>query len=150
MRDLRLAHVRALARRLMAIHGLHWWSFRFNRSTRHSGRCYFLACRIELSVHYAILNDDSLVTDTILHEIAHALVGAAHEHDEVWASKCVEIGCTPSVHYPGRMPAAGWEADCPACRKKFDRHKPPKEGRFYFCPSCGPLVGTLAFLRVGR
>jgi len=35
---------------------------------------------------------DELVRDTLLHEIAHALVGTAHGHDEVWKAKCLEIG----------------------------------------------------------
>lgn len=28
----------------------------------------------------------------ILHEIAHAMVGTSHGHDEVWKKKCLEIG----------------------------------------------------------
>jgi SWI/SNF-related matrix-associated actin-dependent regulator 1 of chromatin subfamily A len=35
--------------------------------------------------------------DTILHEIAHAIVGPHHGHDEVWRGKAVEIGCTGNV-----------------------------------------------------
>lgn len=37
----------------------------------------------------------SLIRDTILHEIAHALVGPNHCHDLVWKAKCLEIGATP-------------------------------------------------------
>lgn len=33
------------------------------------------------------------VTNTILHEIAHAIVGAKHGHDRVWRAKALEIGC---------------------------------------------------------
>ncbi len=37
---------------------------------------------------------DEEVKDTILHEIAHALVGKAHHHDDVWRAKALEIGCS--------------------------------------------------------
>ena len=41
--------------------------------------------------------DEKHVLDTILHEIAHALVGSHHKHDAVWKAKCKEIGCDPKA-----------------------------------------------------
>jgi hypothetical protein len=35
------------------------------------------------------------IVDTILHEIAHALVGPRHGHDTVWKAKCTDIGARP-------------------------------------------------------
>ena len=37
---------------------------------------------------------DADIDDTLLHEIAHALVGKAHGHDQVWQAKAVALGCS--------------------------------------------------------
>lgn len=33
------------------------------------------------------------IKDTVLHEIAHAIVGGRHHHDNVWKACCNKIGC---------------------------------------------------------
>jgi predicted SprT family Zn-dependent metalloprotease len=49
---------------------------------------------ISLSYEFTKHVSDEEIRDTILHEIAHALVGKAHNHDEVWRAKALEMGCT--------------------------------------------------------
>ena len=40
------------------------------------------------------------IKNTILHEIAHALVGPKHGHNEIWKQKALEIGCDAErCHY---------------------------------------------------
>src|SRR5262249_35413457 len=79
------------------------WEFGFNSNVRRAGVCFYPHAaepgRIELSVHFAASNLDEEVTDTLLHEIAHALVGPGHGHDEVWRAKCREIGARPEACY---------------------------------------------------
>lgn len=36
-----------------------------------------------------------LVRDTVLHEVAHALVGPGKGHGDEWKAKCVEVGAAP-------------------------------------------------------
>lgn len=43
----------------------------------------------------ANLNNDK-IQDTVLHEIAHAIVGNNHHHDRVWRDCAQRIGCTGS------------------------------------------------------
>ena len=92
----RAQRVRQLALDLMAHHGLVGWSFHFNRCKTSLGLCVYHRRIIELSI-YLVERDNSAeeIRDTILHEIAHALVGARHGHDRVWKRKCVEIGARP-------------------------------------------------------
>jgi hypothetical protein len=42
----------------------------------------------------AIMDHQELIRDTILHEVAHALVGENHNHDEAWRAKAIELGAT--------------------------------------------------------
>lgn len=87
------------ANRLMLFHGLEDWIFRIGYCEKWSGACYFpLPGKfgvIELSKWACESLDAHVIFDTILHEIAHALTGYEHGHDEVWQKKCVEIGAIP-------------------------------------------------------
>ncbi|ETJ45187.1 Protein of hypothetical function SprT, partial [human gut metagenome] len=53
---------------------------------------------------------------TVLHEIAHARVGASHGHDAVWAAEARRIGASGRRLVPREAPAiAGrWVGTCPA------------------------------------
>lgn len=143
---------RDLALELMARHGLVDWEFRFNRAKRRVGVCYFpqrgRPGRIELSIHFPDLNPDDEVRDTILHEIAHALVGPGHGHDAVWRAKCIEIGAKPRRCYDAavvEMPTGRWHARCPSCNRDFHRHRRPRGLGNWFCLACGETAGKLRF-----
>jgi predicted SprT family Zn-dependent metalloprotease len=144
---------RNLALSLMARHGLRGWEFGFNRRKRQLGICYDphrgLPGRIELSIYFVEKNPDEEIRDTILHEIAHALVGTHHGHDEVWQAKCLEIGATPKRCGKAVMPLGPWRAACPGCRARFHRHRRPKPLRGFFCSSCGPRDGGLLWRKAG-
>jgi predicted SprT family Zn-dependent metalloprotease len=86
---------RELALHLLTAHGLSDWSFAFNRSKRQMGCCCYGPKVIELSRHFVERNDLDLIRDTLLHEIAHALVGPGHGHDAVWKAMCLRIGAKP-------------------------------------------------------
>lgn len=62
------------------------------------GQCYDDSeKRIEINFQYVSLNDENLVYDTILHEIAHALAGIEDGHGEVWKMWCSRVGAKPQV-----------------------------------------------------
>jgi predicted SprT family Zn-dependent metalloprotease len=82
------------AREWMAQHALRHWSFQFDHGTRRAGCCHYATQVISLSYEYAKHDSEQGIRDTLLHEIAHALVGKNHHHDAVWRAKAVEIGCS--------------------------------------------------------
>lgn len=82
------------ARALLAHHQLGQWCFEFDHATKRAGCCHYMAHLISLSTEFAKRALDEEVKDTILHEIAHALVGKAHHHDDVWRAKALAIGCS--------------------------------------------------------
>lgn len=137
----------ALVHRLMHEHGLRGWGFAFNRRKRIMGLCCFGPKRIELSIHYVASNTEASVTDTILHEIAHALCGPDAGHGARWQRKCVELGAVPKRCGDAVMPRGSWRATCPACGLEHHRHRRPMKGRTYFCRPCGATRGRLTFRR---
>ena len=141
----RIRQIRQLGYELMAKHGLLGWNFGFNRRKRSMGLCLFHLRTIEVSVYLVLKNPHEEILDTILHEIAHGLVGAGHGHDDVWKRKCVEIGARPIRCGDADMPLGRWQALCGQCGKSFHRHRRPKKMKGWFCGSCGPDKGNLVW-----
>lgn len=73
------------------------WRFVWDTAKRRLGQCRHAKREIGLSHSYALLNPEHLVRDTILHEIAHALVGPWHKHDRTWKLRAVSIGAQPQA-----------------------------------------------------
>jgi predicted SprT family Zn-dependent metalloprotease len=152
---LTLVAARELAVSLMRQHGLDGWAFAFNRNVRRAGVCRYPTSRrpgrIELSAHFVVRNPAAEVRDTILHEIAHALVGQSHGHDDVWKAKCREVGARPERTYGEHvaMPKGRWRAECPGCRKGYDRHRRPKRLTGWYCRTCGKDRGALVWRPAG-
>ena len=92
--DTALQAIAERARGLMARHALRHWSFQFDHGTRRAGSCLYETQVISLSYEYAKHDSEQGIRDTILHEIAHALVGKGHHHDALWRAKAIEIGCS--------------------------------------------------------
>jgi hypothetical protein len=90
--DLQAIAARATA--WLAAHQLEGWSFQFDHATTRAGCCNYQTRVISLAHAYARYAADEAIDDTLLHEIAHALVGKAHGHDQVWQAKAVALGCT--------------------------------------------------------
>ncbi|WP_372728650.1 SprT-like domain-containing protein, partial [Nocardioides sp.] len=92
--DVHLTDAARLGRTLLDEHGLTDWTLVFDRAKRRAGICRPGLKQIGLSGPLTELHPESEVRDTILHEIAHALVGPGHGHDQVWQAKARRIGCT--------------------------------------------------------
>jgi predicted SprT family Zn-dependent metalloprotease len=135
-----------MALQLMAEHGLHDWRFAFNHRKQAMGLCVYHRKAIELSIYFVERNNPlEAIRDTILHEIAHALVGPGHGHDKVWKRKCIEIGARPKRCGEADMPEGRWNAGCGSCGKRFHRHRKPQRARGWYCRTCGPVEGKLAW-----
>ena len=127
---MRLIEAENLALTLMNDHGIGLtWSFAFDNAKRRCGLCQHHRRRITLSQHYVRLNDKAEVRDTILHEIAHALVGPGAGHGPRWQAQARRIGATPQRCASGvDMPEGNVEGVCGTrCTARRTRHRmPPK------------------------
>ena len=119
----RLQNVLDLAYRLLAQHGLTEWRISFDHARRRAGLCNFTTKTISLSRHYARQASFEHITDTILHEIAHALVGPRHGHNATWRQKAREIGCTAMRCHNLTFSAAKWMMMCPKGCFAVERHR---------------------------
>lgn len=139
---MKLEEAQKLAIELMDEHGLidKRWYFQFDNAVRRFGCCKHRLKQITLSKKLVALNDEAQVKDTILHEIAHALVGAGHGHDSVWKAKALEIGCNGERCYSSKevtRPEAKFKATCGKCGHVHKRNRRPKRPT-----SCGVCSRT--------
>jgi predicted SprT family Zn-dependent metalloprotease len=120
-----------LAKDLMNQHGLHYWNFKFDNAKRRLGLCSYSNRTISLSKHLTLLNELPRVKNTILHEIAHALVGCNNGHNWIWRQKAIEIGCDgnrcANVKTTDLVRTKGnYTAICTTCGTEHRRFKAPK------------------------
>jgi len=134
-----------LGRRLLREHGLGDWSIRTDRAKTRAGVCRFGTHTISLSAALTHLHDESEVRDTILHEIAHALVGPFHGHDEVWRAKAIEIGCSGERTVPSTAPRVEgpWRGVCPEGHVST-RHRRPT--RVLSCSRCSTAFDSTSVI----
>ena len=83
-----------LARSEMDKYGLCDWKLELDYAKVRAGACHFTEKKISFSTHFLKNADQLNINDTILHEIAHALVGPKHGHNRVWKNMAKKIGCS--------------------------------------------------------
>ena len=119
-----------LAVKLMEEHNLFetGWRFGFDTAKRRFGCCNYTYKKITLSSALVSVNDEARVKNTILHEIAHALVGRGHGHDVVWKRMAIKIGCDGNRCYTTKntvVPESKYVAVCNSCSHIHRRHRTP-------------------------
>jgi predicted SprT family Zn-dependent metalloprotease len=135
--DQRLRGVAERAAALLARHGLAAWTFAFDGAKRRGGACHFARRRITMAAGFAVAADPAEVEDTLLHEIAHALVGQQHHHDAVWRAKARAIGCSARRCHTVSFSEPALVARCANGCFAVGRHRRRSRMR---CRRCGGAV----------
>lgn len=130
------------ANKQLEYHGLYQcgWRFKIDTAKSRLGHCrYHLH---EIAISEWILNDMAAVYDTILHEIAHALVGPFHGHNKVWKAKCIEIGANPERTGTAQNIAdedkGAWRSVCSNCGHEHHMHRKTNRMTDKACTKCKP------------
>ncbi len=120
-----LEEVARMGERLLLLHGRRAepgapWSFGFDLATTRAGVCRYRERRIDLAVSYCLAASRAEIEDTILHEIAHAIVGPGHNHDAVWKDQAREIGCRGERCHRVQQSLPKWVGEC-GCGQQWFR-----------------------------
>ncbi|MDR1807488.1 MAG: SprT-like domain-containing protein [Propionibacteriaceae bacterium] len=129
-----LAWTRRRADELIGAH-LERWSFDFDHARTRVGCCHYGDRRITLSRHLVLYLTAPEVDQALLHEIAHALVGAKAGHGPAWRKQAARLGYTGrrTIPVPDARRQARWAARCPRGHE-YLRHRRPS-GKAY-CSIC--------------
>jgi predicted SprT family Zn-dependent metalloprotease len=92
---MKLSEVEQLAKEKMAKYLSPEWTFAWTVNIGSIGLCKYSTKQIVLSKSWMEAMERGEVFDTILHEIAHALVGPGNGHNKVWKTMARSIGAKP-------------------------------------------------------
>lgn len=124
------------------------WHFQWDRAKTRAGICSPRQKLIGMSEIVIAINDEAFALDTILHEIAHALVPVnVKAHGVEWKEMAAKLGADPdfSVYDELNRPEPKWVGSCPVCDWECKRYRLKRGMRVTSCPSCSPLVYSEEF-----
>lgn len=148
--QMELSRATAILIEKMTQHGLFakGWQAGWHNKKRTLGTCSYRHKTIFLSRPLTELNSEETITDTILHEIAHALAPADANHGLAWKLVAQSIGARPELCANNAVQVRGrWEAVCPTCGYTRQHHRRPTKERS--CGVCCPYFNR-EFLMVVR
>ena len=116
------------------------WGFGFDLATSRAGVCRYVERRIDLSVSYCLAATRAEIEDTVLHEIAHAIVGPRHNHDAVWKAKAREIGCTGERCHRVQHSTPKWVGECGCGQQWFRQILQRRIMRNRACSKCDGVI----------
>jgi SprT protein len=133
-----------LARELMAQHGLGHLRFEWHASNKAMGICHHVRCapfwvwtcaKITLSLGLVQVNDEAIIRNTILHEIAHAKAGHKAGHGPLWKLAAIGVGAKPNATCGlgvNSVPT-NIKAICPLCSQVHYFCRMPRKTKYCVC-----------------
>jgi len=138
-----------LAKRLMKEHiQEEGWIFAWNNRKTEFGNCSYSSKTIALSRPLTETNTEEEVLDTILHEIAHAIVGPGMGHGSIWQLTAKGLGSNGLRTSKRARVSKPVKGICLKCEKVVaEAHRMGSRMRRSFHRACGPTEGKLVWKR---
>lgn len=126
-----------LARSEMDKNNLFDWNLELDFAKVRAGACHFNEKKISFSRNFIKNSSKEDIQDTILHEIAHAIVGPKHGHDKVWKAMASKLGCSAKRCHTLEFSDYKWIRFCTnhCWKQKVHRRKSN-----LICKKCGSPV----------
>jgi len=131
-----LTWVEHKAHELFVLHHLDVaWSFGFDHAKTRFGQCDHRRHRITLSRYLSSHGTPDEVEQVLLHEIAHALIGARAGHGSAWLAKARELGYRGGRTHSADSASdhAKWLGRCPKGHEVLRFRRP---SRAMSCAKC--------------
>ncbi len=124
-----ISEIKGIALDLMEVHGLigKGWAFDTDKATRRAGCCDFSRKKISISATFGQKVSIDELTDSVLHEIAHALAGKQHNHDSMWQQTAKDIGCKALRCHKIKFSRSKYTLTCQNGCFKQERMKRPSQ-----------------------
>ncbi|HEY0174447.1 MAG TPA: hypothetical protein VGB98_25750 [Pyrinomonadaceae bacterium] len=116
-----------LIRAMMEKHGLtaRGWTYKFDQTRHRLASCHEEPGNnyLSFSVPFILCNREEVLVDSIGHEVAHALAGAACGHGRRWQLHALAVGCKPEAACGREVvsPDSRYHAVCPNCGHRITR-----------------------------
>lgn len=111
------------------------WHLAFDLAPARGGLCRYREKLITLSVSYCLKAAKENIVNTLLHEIAHAIVGPQHGHDATWKMTARRIGCTAERCHRVEHTLPRWRGRC-GCGQVWKRQRLTQRARTGYCSNC--------------
>lgn len=136
-----IAEAQRLARDLLDKHNLKNWEIKFRNARGYVGRCEIHNQRIIFSIYWTEKGSRYEFTDTVVHEMAHALVGYEREaqgHGPKWRAMMQRLGAPPERYSAQKRTTedAKWQGVCPCGKTKHGMNRRSNRMEYFYCPSC--------------
>ena len=95
------------------------WTIGFNKAKQIAGICNHTKKKICISRGFFEKSTFDELKDTVLHEVAHMLVGSEHGHNKIWKQKAIEIGCSGERCHDVDFSQPNYKILCVGCNKEL-------------------------------
>lgn len=122
------------------------WTIGMDHAKQRLGCCDPNIKRISVSYHLlrGPTCDEKSMRNTILHEMAHAIVGTDHHHDEVWKKMALRIGCNGKRCGTMDLVEARYILECPQkCYSQTYHRRPKPTNKVCMKCKCPPILKLL-------
>lgn len=112
------------------------WKFTWDNAKSRGGATRHSRKQISMSRHLVPLWTDEQVIDTLLHEIAHAMLPPSAGHGPEWRRTARSIGCSAERTHSNETAPAAWLGSCGCEGRVFERHRLSERVRNATCRRC--------------